>query len=255
MSDMTSEQIAALKRRLKRLEGLESGPDWGAVIGRHLALPALRAFWPLNNYDQNGAPYDLSGQERTLTNTNATAGTYNGLVGYLNFNGSTAYLSRADEAGLDITGQITFGGWFWVDVVNATQSLLTKWNGTGSQRAYGLQMLDTSPDQWRAFVSVDGAATVAVAHTATVVANTWTHVVGRYTPSTELAIFVDGVKVTNTTSIPASIFNSSSALRIGSLGDATQYLDGRAALCFLSASALADATIQALYTATAPFFR
>lgn len=248
-------QIEALIKALDELKTRESDNGWGAVLGRHLALPGLRGFWPINSYDQNGAVYDYSEQGRTLTNTAATAGVYGDRVGYLDFNGTTAFLARADEAGLDITANLTFGGWFRHDTVAANQFLLGKFNATGNQRSWCIQMLNGAPDVWRTIISTDGAASVVATHTATVDTGVWHHIVAEYTASTELAIWVDGVKVANTTGIPASLFNSSADFRIAAAGGAPlEYLDGRAALCFLCAAALPDTLIQELFAATRRFF-
>lgn len=249
-----SQRLGTLETRMGQTEVKEVGVDWGAVAGRHLSLPELRAFWPFSSIDENGGLRDLSGQGRTLANINGvTRGIYNDLVAYGDFNGSTQYFNSGDSTAFSPIGAITFGLWVRPDVVNAFQCPITKWNPTGAQRSYGMQLTSSAGAQ--VFISSTGVNTIACAHTATLVAAQWYHVVGRYTPSTELALFLDGVKVVNTTSIPAAIFDSTSDFRIGNLGDNTQYLDGRAALAFLCADDLPDTLIQELYLVSEPFFR
>jgi hypothetical protein len=254
----TLRRIERIERVLERLATMERPRriiSWGAAIGLHLALPALRAFWPMSSVDQSSTVYDLSGQERHLSNPAAAPrNLYNSVVPYVTLDGSTQYLARSDEAGLDITTQLTFGGWFWLDTAAANMSLIGKFNATGNQRAWVVQMLNGTPDAWRAIISADGSASVTVINTATVATGVWNFVVTRFTPSTELALFVNAGKATNTSSIPATLFNSSSDFRIGAQGNLAEPLDGRAALCFVCAAALPDALITDLYLSTAPFF-
>lgn len=247
-------QIDALAKTLDELKTRERDNGWGSVIGRHLALPNLRGFWPMSSADNTGAMYDMSEQGRTLTWVAPVAtGVYSNRVPYSEFN-ATSNLFRADEAGLSITGSLTFGGWFWVDSsVAASEFFITKWNGTGNQRSYVLQLL--AGGAIRFLVSVDGVAPTIFDTTGTITPNSWNHIVAQFNPSTSMIVWINGVSQTFTTSIPASIFDSTAVFRIGALdGSATNILDGRATLCFLCAAAAPDALIQELYAATRGFF-
>lgn len=218
---------------------------WGNV-GSMLLSPALRGLWLYGSVDENGNALDNSGQGRTLTNVSSLQyGVYNGLVPYAIHDGSADYLTRATEAGLEITGALTFGCWVRVnDITGGTYSIIGKNNTTGNQKSFIINR-GTPPFNLFAFgVSSTGANGFDVNSTVIPADDVWFHVVGRYTPSTELAIFVNGVKTTNTTSIPASIFNSSSAFRVGANGAGTEVLDGDTALPFLCAGALSDTLIQ-----------
>lgn len=222
--------------------------------GLHLQLPQLRGYWPMSSVDENGAVYDLSGQGRTLTNANATPFAWYNLLPYADFTpGSTQYLHRADESGLDITGAITLGGWFYLDTLAPGNNfgLITKYTAAGNQRAYILYFNDAT-NQFGFNVSSDGTAggTVIVLSTATLAVSTWYHVVGRYTPSTLLSVYVDGVATTNAVAIPAAISNSNASIMIGSYDAGAYLLDGRACQCFLCADDLDDVLIWTLYEQT-----
>lgn len=215
-------------------------------LGGMFGLPMLRGLWLYSGVDENGNAYDSSVQGRTLTNVSSLQySTYNGLAPYAIHDGSADYLTRADEAGLDITGALTWGCWMRSnDAPAGNESLVNKWNATGNLRAYLLRL--TSTPDFCCLVSLDGTAETSVTSSVTYAPDVWFHVVGRYTPSTELAIFVNGTKTVNTTSIPASLFNSSSAFRVGANGAAGEVLDGDTALPFLCAAALSDTFIQML---------
>ena len=63
-------------------------------------------------------------------------------------------------------------------------------------------------------------------------------------------------KTTNSTSIPASIFDSASDFTIGAEhGGINPLVNGRIALAFLCATGLTDATIGALYQLSRPLFK
>ena len=72
---------------------------------------------------------------------------------------------------------------------------------------------------------------------------------------TELAVWVNGVKVSNTTTIPAGLFNSSQQLAIGSSNGSGNILDGRSGLGLLCATNLPSLVIRRLYRRTRRLFR
>jgi hypothetical protein len=234
------------------------------VISHMLALPGLRGFWPMSSFDENGNAYDLSGQGRTLTYNGNPTYNYDDLAPYLDFDGTGDYLSRADEAGLDILGTeayvanpgLTLGGWFWLDAlpVGTSWGFTGKWLDTGgsNQRSY-LVFIDPSA-LVNFIISSDGTGFVLV-QSAAVSATSWIFLVGRFVPSSEISIFVNNTEVVNTTSIPAAIFNSSAQFNIGAYANATvPPLNGRASLCFLCASALSDAIIGNLFQQSRALF-
>lgn len=219
---------------------------WSRAISQMMLLPGLRALYGMGSVDESGNVYDHSGQGRTLSNVSTLAfGVYNTLVPYAIHDGSADCLRRADEAGLDITGVLTCGGWFYATdaTPGADMGLFTKWSTLG-QRAYALKLLTTGLVQ--GLVSSNGTLETTVSSAAVSTA-TWFHVALRYTPSTELSLWVNGVETVNTTSIPASIFSSSAALEIGAFNAGSSVLDGRSTLGFLCAAALGDTTITTLY--------
>lgn len=222
--------------------------------GLHLQLPQLRGYWPFSSVNENGNAYDLSGQGRTLTNNNAVPFTWYNLLPYANLTpGSTHYFSRADEAGLDITGGLTLGGWFWLDTLasGGNQTLISKWLALGDQRSYLLYLDDATNTLVFNITSLGTAATiVGITSTTLPAINTWYHVVGRFISSTTVSIFVDGVKTDNAAGVPAAIHSGSAAFEIGSTSGGANRLDGRACQCFVSAAGFDDVIIWSAYQQT-----
>lgn len=230
---------------------------WVNAISAGLMLPALRAFWPMSSADESGNALDLSGQGRTLSYNGNPAYSAVGLAPFLNLDGAGDYLSRADEAGLDITGTettvgaalrgLTILGWFEADAFGAAAGLMGKWAAAGN-RSYLLYKL--AADTPRFSVSGDGTAEVAVTAASAMTA-AWYCIAGRFTPSTELALFVNGVKTTNLAGVPASIYSGNASFTIGGYDSpVANFLDGRPSLCALCAAALPDCFVNAFYEQT-----
>jgi len=247
--------IAELERELEDVRTRPYPRSFGAVIGGDLGLPGLHGFWPCSSIE-SGTIYDQSGQARHLTATDITLGIYNSVVSYLDFNGSTSNGLRADEAGLDITGALTLGGWFYQDTLptgGATRALLSKSN-VATQRSYELAIVESGGSVFpRILITTGGSSATqfSIAGTIPILAASWHFIVGRFDPTVELAIFdnYNGVsgKTTNVASIPAAIFNSTSGFSMASYNGASGFMDGRGTLADLCAAVLPDALLVRLF--------
>lgn len=253
-----------LDRRIRNLEALGNGVFIGNTLASYMALPGLVGFWPMSSVQRStGNAYDLSGQGRTLTYTGNPVFTYyNGLVPYIIFDGTGDYLSRTDETDLDITGTetiftsgaagLTMGGWFWIDTTGTEMAFMGKYTTTGNQRSYILYK--STGGTVDAIVSSDGSTSTITTGSAVTI-DTWYFAVVRFIPSTSVDIFVNATKSTNTTSIPASIFNSTAPFQIGALNaGGADLLSGQASLCFLCANALGDDLISSLFQSSRVLF-
>lgn len=226
----------------------------------YISLAGLRGLWIMSNPDENGDLYDLTGQGRTLTYAGNPTYNFDSLAPYLDFDGTGDYLTRTDEAGLDILGTettiasairgLTLGGWFWLDVLpSAFTGLAGKSVFAGNQRAYALIL--NAANVFRFFISQDGITAEATGIT-TAQTGQWYNIVGRFTPSSEIAIFVNGVKETGATAI-ASLFNSTAAFEVFRI-NASPVLDGRTSVAFLCAAALSDSIITNQFHQTKAMF-
>lgn len=241
---------------------LDVGRTLGRAVSLHQYLPGLRGFWPVSSIDSSGNLIDLSGQSRTLTLTGTPTFQLDKTLLHLFpmaiLNGSTDYFTRADEAGLDILGTesyigstangLTLGIWVkFDDAVGSAEHIIGKWDASGNQRAYRLSRKTTGEITFE--MSSNGTASTSVDSTTVTSAGVWYHCVGRFDPSNEIAVFVNGEKNSNTTTIPIAIFNSTAAFRIGanSNGTPSEYMDGQFALPFLSTCFIEDGICKLLY--------
>lgn len=238
---------------------------WGLTVSSFQAIPGLVGFWPMSSIGHdNGVAYDLSGQARNLSyNGNPFYRIHNALVPYIDFDGTGDYLSRATEGGLELTGSgaygtpgLTMGGWFWEDVQSANRGLIGKWTDTGNQRSY---LMGSNSGSLVGAISSNGTGTITVTHSIALATGAWNFLAYRYIPSTVLSVYhlsaISSSAEHNVTSIPATIFSSSTAaLQIGAYNAGTQNMNGRASLCFLSACGLSASYIMMLFNQSRTLF-
>jgi hypothetical protein len=246
---MTNEKrISDIEKKISRIGSKENHGDFGDVLGSILLSPGLRGFWPISSSDESRNIYDISGQERTMTNAGSAtiinSATYN-YVPYIDLNGSTQYFSRADEAGLDITGALTLGLWFYPDTTN-TCALFSKMGTAGT---YSYQITHSTTNDAVFSVSSDGTNLFSATGSGLVVSGRWNFIVGRYFPSSSVRVICNGQSATNTTSIPAAIYNSATALYIGGNGNGDRF-DGRIAFPFICSGALSDVITTRIHNST-----
>lgn len=242
--------------------------EFAAACAAFLVLPCLRGFWPMSSFDENGNAYDLSGQNRTLTYNGSPVFRYDGLAPYLLTDGSSDYLSRADEAGLDILGTetivpasirgMTAGGWFHCyGDGSANYRLYCKGTTGSAQRSWGFAVSSSDPELCYGYVSADGTTGTGwtTVQSVPIPSEEWRFLVLRFEPSTELAAFSNNWKGTNTTGVPASIFNSNQGLGVGAQPDNTYHVHLRASMVFLCSAYLTDRIITSLFHRTRGLFR
>lgn len=243
------------------------------LISPFLAIPGLVGFWPMSSVQRStGNAYDISGQGRTMTNA-LLGSVYFGndvLIPYYEITAGTGrYFYRPDETDLDILGTettyaaaargLTMGAWVYInDFDNTLGSILCKSDGA-SNCSYDLDFFSSVANQGNVNFRVYGTGAVAspieIDSSVTLNELQWYFIVGRYDPSTEVAIFVNGTKSVNTTSVPASIFNSNARLEIGRTQMNDNFIfEGRMSLVFLSANYITDAAISNLFEQTRYIF-
>lgn len=232
------------------------------VMSNMMALPGLRGFWPMSAFDESGNAFDQSGNGRTLTYNGNPTYNYDDLAPYIALDGTGDYLSRADEAGLDIIGTETFvasgtqgltlGGWFWLDSLAGASFERLMAKDDGVNRSFSIYFSE-STDTLSFEIHVTTPATRTVSSGAVSAAQTWFFVVGRFVSGSEQSIFLNGTE-TVAARTDTAINNSTAAFEIGRLGSGAQLFTGRASLCFLCASALSDAIIGNLWQQSRALF-
>lgn len=215
-------------------------------------IPGLRGLWCASLVDENLALRDLSLQGRTLSQTGTPTFSQAGLVPYVAYDGATQYHSRADEAGLDITGNITLGGWFYLTSTANLAVLMSKYDLTTNNRSFRLACEAGGAPSLT--ISVDGVAVWQYIPALTLPTNTWFFLCGRYYPGAQANILYNGELYTTIAGVPASIFNSNSPLMIGGYGAGTANFPGRMWMCFLSSASVLHTIMRNLYEQTRPAF-
>ena len=175
-----------------------------------------------------------------------------GLAPTVTLDGSSEYLSLDVSAGnYDITGALTLGAWVNTVVGSTGQTIMGRWDT--AKQAYWLAI--NAINEVAFTVSGSGSDAFAVAATDVLVAETfWHFVCARYIPSTEIALWVNADKYTNVTSIPASLYATDAAFRIGHDPLNGYYFNGSMSLAFICAEALSDRMVELLYNQSKALF-
>jgi len=145
---------------------------------------------------------------------------------------SSQDIEVADDAAFP-TGAQTWCCWMklagavFIDAYN----MMGKNIDAGNNRSARLRVLGTN-DNLQAFISPNGQTpfTSVSSSTNSITLDTWHHVAFTFEPSTHLKLYIDGIEDgSNTTSIPATIYDGTAPFYIGSLDGALQFFDGRIA--------------------------
>lgn len=217
-------------------------PQTASVVARYLLDEASG-----NAIDEVGA-LDL-----TDTNT-VTAGTGLALPGGTFDNardfeaGNSEHFTHVDNAAFDLTGAFSFAVWVNLESLATTRMVMAKDGGAGNL-SYFLTFSSANTIELR--VSNDGtnAKTAAASGTFTTTGSFF-HLGVVYQPSTRIEFYIDGASnATDTTSIPASIFNSTAGFKLGANGaTAANFFDGLMQDAIIwKGVALSDAEVAELY--------
>lgn len=220
-------------------------------------LPGIEGHYPMSVVNSTGRAISDTGAGSPLIQTGLVPVGYDG-NSYRQLGNGTNYLSAVGVYGL--TGTETFisssirgftiGGWFWLDSVPTSTSGLISRSAVIPQLGYELKI--NSLREAKFLISNDGTALVQV-DGPLISLTEWHFIVARFIPSVEIAMFVDGVKLVETSGIPSSCFVSSGQFEVARLhGSDTQILTVKCRDVFICWSALSDALISTIRTATAP---
>ena len=246
------------------------------TIGLISALPALRGFWPgsgqahplTNDWDLlNMAGKNIPFKATSGGGTNTPFWRSDDTLGYplVSIDGTNDFFSIADATTWDITGDkgtstasagLTMGAWVRFTNTASTQEIVLSKRANTAGRSY---MIDrTSTGEARFMVSGTGTDFISISSAVVVTEDVWHFIVGRFIPSTEASVFLDGVEAIKTTSIPASIFVSTSDVYLGARDDGASpgavKMNGDIAMVFLCAAQVYDVAIDRLYNISRHIF-
>ena len=165
----------------------------------------------------------------------------------MSLDGSTGYLSVADNSALDMTGDLTIEAWVKPTVTNKSMAILQKSSGSAySSWQYRLGV--TSGGLWRGTVFIGGTNYTVTAPDPPST-SAWTYLVLTRSGST-LTLYVNGVAVASSTASGA-INTSSGILAIGRAGSSSSdYFNGSVDEVAVYPSALSPAQIANHYSAS-----
>ena len=253
MAADTAFEVGRLYAPLKAISDVLTASQKDLFVG----LPGIQGYYPMSITGATGTSVNHTGGGGPLTQTGVVPVGYDG-NSYRHLGNGTNFLAGSGLYG--ITGTETFissalrgltvGGWFMVDTTPAAIAGVISKDGAAAQRGYVLAW--TSADVVRFGVSLSGGSIVQVNSPAAAISQ-WHFLAGRYIPSTEIAVFVDGDKTVNTTAIPSSIFVSSQAFEIGRhFNDNARVLHAKTRDVFICAAALSDEILEELRQSSAP---
>jgi hypothetical protein len=144
------------------------------------------------------------------------------------FDGSTDGLSFLDAGVLDFgSNEVTIHGHFRLNSTGTDQTLASKHQPTGDQRAWRLRVLSSNVLEFD--VHDDGLVTPDITLTGgtTILANTDYHVAVVRKTNGDWEMFLDGVSEAGPTTPTGDVFNSTSSIHLGvGAGGAVDFLDG-----------------------------
>lgn len=183
----------------------------------------------------------------SFTKVGTPTWSYLGLAPCVTLNGTSQYLTldTTSTTNYTLTGGLTLGAWIKTDVFTTAQAIMGRW-GSG-QQGYLLSVVNDGTVKFEVSASGADSFSVVSADPDLLPIDVWTFVCGRYTPSTEVAVWFNATKTTNVTSIPAALHASTAAFHIGNDALSSRYFDGSLSLAFICGQALPDRMIELLY--------
>ena len=195
----------------------------GSVCAQTTLLTNLEAYYKL---DSAGITTESHGSN-TLTN-NGTTGTTTGKINEAaSFNGSSQYLSIADNTSLSM-GDIDFSlaGWVYLNSVASTQVIAAKFNSGASKREYQL-VYNSSPAEFRFQVSFNGTSSTSVSSSSYNTTGAWVYVAAGHDPTSNVIWISLNAATPSTASHSTGVFDSDSTFTIGAQHGGVAPLNGR----------------------------
>ncbi len=220
-------------------------------------LPGLVGYWPMGMRSA-GNVIEHSGSGLNLTQTGTCPTDYDG-NSFVHLGDGVNYVWNSSSQ-LSLTGTatwisstisgLTIGCWVNIDALPSVQGGIAGKFGVITNWAYVIDLQSSGVLQ---FVISGTGSNLIVASGPAIGTSEWVFVCGRFTPSTEAAVFINAVKVVNTTAVPASLNVSTQAFEVGRyLNDNTYTAHVRVRDLFICASALSDAVIEQIRATSAP---
>lgn len=189
-------------------------------------------FFPVARAFSDGQVIDEKGKTITVNGNAALVSTFKKFgAGSAYFDGAGDYFSLASHADFDFgSGNFTVEAWVRFSTLPSTgtgQAIMGQYIAGVAGRAWLLNCYNISGVfGWQMAVSFDGSANTIARWETTPSVDTWYHVAG-VRSSTELSIYVDGVKRATADVSTSSVFAPSNPMAIGAYSDGlSNYFNG-----------------------------
>ncbi|MDE2026576.1 MAG: LamG domain-containing protein, partial [Patescibacteria group bacterium] len=183
------------------------------AFGQPQADSNTAALW---HFEETGGTGAYIKDSSTNANNGTPTGTtsVDGFFGKARNFGGSDIVNAGNGTSLQITGALSVEAWVKTSAAVATRGIVAKMS-TGAPN-YGYVLRESSSGYAEFGVSGTGSNYINITSGSLINDGKWHHIAGTYVPSTSLKIYVDGNLLgTNTTSIPASIYNSAGSVTIG----------------------------------------
>lgn len=261
-----------ITRRVNSLEQQENeSPSiraWSTAVSRRLFLPQTVMCVPFSSVDDAFKAYDLSAQGLHLTGYSLASSSFalqNDIAPYVDLDGTADYFDTPHLARL-VPNFITVMGWFYFDSIPSGASYITSGCGlvtkgpnaaAGPNAAWALSAATISGVSRAAFsISTNGTSWNTVnSGSFTLSTGQWYHIVGKREGTNVVCAvngnptgtFVFGILNPGTVNVKVGAWSTT-------LGAATLFHNGRAALLSIHGVALTDAMIKKIYLLEKPLF-
>jgi len=192
-------------------------PSGPADILSHSTLPtSLISHWKLEELSGSRVDSHFVNTLSDISTVTSGTGKIDTAADFEKDNSEYLDGGQGDGSILDVTGNLSIDAWFNCESLTANMPVVSKYKTSGNQRAYLLNVLsDGSVGFHVSSNGQSGGLVSAVSGTGLVSIGTWYHLAGTYNPSTSINVYINAAVTTNTTSIPASIFDSTEPFKIG----------------------------------------
>ena len=205
-------------------------------------------------YDTTSSGSSVCPNTSTQTVEIAVAGIANNYS--MNFDSASSdYIDVGNPTELQLTGAFSVSFWMKT-IITGSRAFVSKDSNTSNPRGFSVEMSNGATGGY--FVVYNGTTAYGVyvsssdANYVNIRDNNWHHITAVYTPSTSVALFIDGNFVkSNTTNIPASVNFVNNNLNIGRRPQSggVNYYEGKLDEVGIWNTALTSTQIQSIYDA------
>lgn len=215
-----------------------------------LTLPGLVGLWSM----QAGNP-DLSGNLHTLSTSGSLSyGMATGGGCAVVKATANPYLYADNAPWNSPAADLFLAGYVQHTNAGTLEGIAGKFYAAGNQRSYVLYRTATT-GLLIGTISPNGeSGTVRSVTSSVAIETTWTFVALRFTPSVNLAVWVNDAVSEVTTAVPAACFGSTGALQIGNYNGTSGGVIGNIGIFAMCHASPTNAAVLALFNATRSFY-